>query len=695
MLVKHVMHERHMALSKSNKLVDAIRHYIENECNCVPIVDKENRPVGILTVFHLLDNLLAGVSWDAQISEVIEAPTEAVNENMAFEDIQNMPIERLLVLNDNEQLVGVLSKIKLINKVYKSFDKTQQELRVIMESIQNGIIAVDSQGIITHFNRAMEEISGIPAGPAMGQPLDQVVTDPELLSVLDRELPFTHRHIGQGEVLVRTSPIIKQSERIGSVFTCIDMSEIDRISCELESVKTLNQQMEKILNISSCGILIVDLEGNTLFRNPQWEALLDSPNMTAMLAGKQGLENASTEEQFICNHFQLTLAAGSTSPISQVISGEQGREFILTISPITDDGGHLFQYILKLDDMTEINELRSQAAKDHQELQALRLLRNKEGEPDPIVYNSPAMCRIFQQAERLAHVETIVLITGESGVGKEVIARHIVSKSPRASRPFIQINCGAIPEHLFESELFGYEKGSFTGSLKEGKIGLLESANHGTVLLDEIGEMPMALQVKLLRFLQENEFYRVGGRKAVPIDVRILAATNRNLENLVAEGQFRKDLYYRLNVVPIALPPLRERKEDILPLATLFLQQFNQKHNRSATLSWQTCFCLEAYSWPGNIRELMNTIERLIIMGEDGMITPDFLPETISARQSNCLVEAPPGGIRPLNDAVAQLESELIKRAVSEHKSLRPAAQALGISHPTLLRKMRKYGIGS
>lgn len=560
MLVKHVMHERHMALSKSHKLVDAMRHYIENECNCVPIVDRENRPVGILTVFHLLDSLLTGVSWDAQINDVIEAPTEAVNENMAFEDIQDMPIERLLVLNDNEQLVGVLSKIKLINKVYNSFDKTQQELRVIMESIQNGIIAVDSQGIITHFNRAMEEISGIQAGLAMGQPLEQVVTDPELLSALDRELPFTHRQIGQGEVLVRISPIIKQSERIGSVLTCIDMSEIERISCELESVKTLNQQMENILNISSCGILIVDLEGKTLFRNPQWEALLDSPNMTAMLSGEQGLENASTEEQFICNHFQLTLAAGSNRPVSQVISGDQGREFILTISPIADEGGHLFQYILKLDDMTEINELRSQAAKDHQELQALRLLHNRDGDPDQIVYNSPAMCRIFQQAERLAQVETIVLITGESGVGKEVIARHIVSKSPRAGRPFIQINCGAIPEHLFESELFGYEKGSFTGSLKEGKIGLLESANHGTVLLDEIGEMPMALQVKLLRFLQENEFYRVGGRKAIPLDVRILAATNRNLESLVAEGQFRKDLYYRLNVVPIALPPCGSEK---------------------------------------------------------------------------------------------------------------------------------------
>lgn len=691
MLVKHVMHDRHQALTRDDLLTDAMAHYIENESNCVPIVDKDHRPVGILTVFRLLKALREGIDSHTPIADVIEETIQSVNENMDFDDVRELPIERLLVLNDDLSLVGVLSKLKLINKVYHSFDKTQRELRVIMESIRNGIIAVDSTQTITHFNSAMQEITGIQAALALGKQLAQVIDDPEILSALDRALPFHHRKIGGAKVLLKTNPIVRDGHNIGAVLTAIDLSEIEKISCELESVKTLNQQLQDILETSSSGILILDEAGKSLFQNVQWNKILPDSDIPSLIAGLP-IESGSPAAVKIADHFNRLVSAGQPERTSHVIHGDSARELILTISPITNDDDRTVRFILKLDDMTEVNKLRYESARNHQELQTLRLLQCQE---DQLIIKSPSMVRIFKQVERLANVDTTVLINGESGVGKEVVSRQIMRLSSRSEKRFIQINCGAIPEHLFESELFGYEKGSFTGSQRDGKIGLLEAANHGTVLLDEIGEMPMTLQVKMLRVLQENEIYRVGGRSPVKLDIRILAATNCDLEELVRKNRFRKDLFYRLNVVPISIPPLRERREDILPLATLFLERFNKKHNRTTTFSLQTCFCLEAYSWPGNIRELFNTVERLIIMGESNLITPESLPEQMK----------PPGSIeplcsptdpltpRPLADAVAELEASLVRSAIAQHGSLRPASRVLGISHPTLLRKMRKYKI--
>lgn len=692
MLVKHVMHDRHLTLTRDDLLSDAMVHYIENESNCVPIVGKDNRPVGILTIFRLLQVIREGCGFNTCIGDVLDKKIQSVNENMNFDDVQALPIERLLVLNDDQELVGVLSKMKLINKVYNSFDKTQRELRVIIESIKNGIIAVDSNGIITHFNSAMAEITGIAAGPSLGKFLNQVIDDPGLLA--DREQPFHHRKIGHGEVLIKTNPIVRNGLRIGAVLTTIDFSEIEKISCELDSVKTLNQQLENILEISSSGILILDETGRALFKNVQWDMILPNSDIPVLIEEDRMASDAS-EAGKIAGYFKILMKKSMPGRVSHVIPGECGRELILTISPITNDKDRTVRFILKLDDMTEVNELRYESARNHQELQTLRLLRCQETKEDQVIIKSPSMNRIFKQVERLANVETTVLITGESGVGKEVVARQIMRLSSRSQNSFIQINCGAIPEHLFESELFGYEQGAFTGSHRDGKIGLLEVANHGTVLLDEIGEMPMALQVKMLRVLQEKEIYRVGGRRPVKLDLRIIAATNCDLEKLILQNRFRKDLFYRLNVVPIVIPPLRERKGDILPLTTLFLERFNKKHNRNSILSWQTCFCLEAYAWPGNIRELLNTVERLVIMSENSLVTPDCLSGSMKLPSGVQMSESSPasGEIRPLADAVFELEASLIRLAIEKHGSLRPASRALGISHPTLLRKMRKYGV--
>lgn len=302
------------------------------------------------------------------------------------------------------------------------------------------------------------------------------------------------------------------------------------------------------------------------------------------------------------------------------------------------------------------------------------------------------MEKLMETVNKIAMVESTVLIYGETGVGKEVLAKYIHSVSDRSEGPFVKINCGAIPETLLEAELFGYEKGAFTGARSEGKPGLFEVADGGTMLLDEISELPMSLQVKLLRVLQEKEFIRVGGIKTIKVDVRIIAASNKDLKELVKEGKFRQDLYYRLNVVPITIPPLRERTEDIPILAHHFLNKYNEKYGRSKQLTNEVIEAFLRYSWPGNVRELEHVIERLVVISEDNLITKKELPSELLNGESTYNAEGVyVAEIMPLKKASALVEYQLIKRAMEIGGSTYKAAEMLGVDQSTIIRKLKKY----
>jgi transcriptional regulator with PAS, ATPase and Fis domain len=279
-----------------------------------------------------------------------------------------------------------------------------------------------------------------------------------------------------------------------------------------------------------------------------------------------------------------------------------------------------------------------------------------------------------------------VLISGESGTGKEVAADFMHAYSPRRDKPMLKINCGAIPEHLLEAELFGYEGGAFTGARKQGRIGLFEAASGGTVFLDEIGELPSPLQVKLLRFVQGKEFYRLGGNRLITVDVRIMAATNRPLEDMVAQHAFRPDLFYRLNVLSLCLPPLRDRGEDIIPLAHFLLQRFNGRYGREKTLSPQVCALFEQYAWPGNIRELENLLERLSIINTGPVILPEHLPSRMYGGS-----EAFARAVRPYREALNAFEKKYWQKALKKYTSYREAAAALGVDHSTIVKKVARY----
>jgi two-component system response regulator AtoC len=328
------------------------------------------------------------------------------------------------------------------------------------------------------------------------------------------------------------------------------------------------------------------------------------------------------------------------------------------------------------------------------ENESLKKVLNRETSFNNIVARSPRMIEIFDTIRKIADYKTTVLITGESGSGKELIARAIHFNSPRANKPFVAINCSAIPETLLESELFGYVKGSFTGANKDKK-GLFEEANGGTLFLDEVGDLPVPLQVKLLRAIQEEEVRRVGSSTNVKIDVRLITATLKNLADEIKKGTFREDLYYRLNVLPIHLPPLRERKEDIPLLVDHFLQKFREELGKKEVDSIDSK-CLETlsdYSWPGNVRELENTIERAMVMETGHQLTVEHLPDVVRNQEVNPALKAAANELS-IKKMMSIMEQELIKKALEKTNGNRTwAAKLLEISHRALLYKIKRYGL--
>jgi transcriptional regulator with GAF, ATPase, and Fis domain len=327
-----------------------------------------------------------------------------------------------------------------------------------------------------------------------------------------------------------------------------------------------------------------------------------------------------------------------------------------------------------------------------------------------IIGESPALHQVFQILAKEAPTDSTVLVTGESGTGKELLVRALHKNSHRAENPFVPINCGAIPKELLESELFGHEKGAFTHAIKS-RAGRFELATGGTIFLDEIGELDLSLQVKILRVLQEKEFERVGGSKTIKTDIRVVAATNRDLEKEVNRGNFREDLFYRLNVIPLDLPPLRERGEDVILLADYFLSKFCSEKNRpNLELGEETAQILSGYTWPGNIRELENFMERMSILCEGESIDPQDLPEKILNDTNTSIAEKKPPvqnnnfnwpGIRDmqkkslgLKEFLDAIETSLLKEALDETEGVKnQAAELLGIKRTTLIEKLKKKNL--
>ncbi len=442
-----------------------------------------------------------------------------------------------------------------------------------------------------------------------------------------------------------------------------------------------------ILEHSRDGLFVTDGQGKVVMVNRATEQMFD---FTASEVLGHNVLDLVREGYFAPSVFPLVLERRRAVTIIQ--SARSNRKILTTGVPVFDSHGAIRFVLVNDRDVSSLNRTLAALETEAPAAGPIRChfsqAEDVASELEGLVVRSPQMAVVLQTAIRAAKFDIPLVLTGASGVGKTEIAGLIHRLSERRCGRFVDINCGAISPNLLESELFGYEKGAFTGAAPRGKPGMVEAADKGTLLLDEVGEIPLPLQVKLLKFIEKKEFYRVGGVRPVPLDVRIIAATNRNLEEMVASGAFREDLFFRLNVVPIHIPALAERKEEILPLAEFFLERFNQEFSTRKVLSKNAMAILAEYRFPGNVRELENLIKRLVTMTEGDQIQARDLPAMIRAGMPGTAGSGPEGS--DFQEAVAVFEVRLIEEAVNRYGSQRQAAKSLGLSQATLSRKLKQ-----
>lgn len=452
--------------------------------------------------------------------------------------------------------------------------------------------------------------------------------------------------------------------------------------------------LETLMDSMSEAITVVDIENIVRFWNRSAETIYEIDH--------EQVVGTSLADHFSSESIRLLDALHHGTTVERVYHiPRPDRHVLINAAPIRQNGAIIGAISIE-QDITEMVRLNEELTHTTEHLHSLQqeMSRVQRGD-DPffsIKGHSASIQAAIHSAKKVAQTDATVLIYGESGVGKELFAKAIHQASRRREKPFIAINCGAIPAALFESELFGYHSGAFTGAEKKGKPGKLELAHGGTLFLDEIGELPLELQVKLLRALQEKQFYRVGGTEPITVNTRIIAATNRNLEKMMAEGQFREDLFYRLNVFSLDVPPLRERREDLPELVQLFLQEYSIAQEQPVPrISSEVMQALIDYHWPGNIRQVRNVIERLSILQENGVILPEHLPSAIRlVSHSSGQAQAQPDFSLPAPAAYrftsADHERERIQAAlVRTYGNKKAAADLLGISRGTLYNKLRKY----
>jgi PAS domain S-box-containing protein len=454
-------------------------------------------------------------------------------------------------------------------------------------------------------------------------------------------------------------------------------------------------ELEDIIESSHDGIFITDGQGIILKVNSGWERICGLRR--EFMLGKCAQDFVNQKWYSESSVMAAIREKKTVTIMLEMLKGEKiGQKIMATAIPIWGENGEIKRVVANIRDITEILYLKQLLEKTQllnelyaAELEQMRI--NQLTKDFDLVARSQSTIRVMEIVARVANFDVSVLITGESGVGKEVIANAIHKQSPRSKGPLIKVNCGAIPETLLESELFGYEYGAFTGARKQGKPGMFELANEGTLFLDEVGDIPYSLQGKLLRVLQDREIMRIGSLKTTPVDVRIIAATNKNLEEMVKKGSFRDDLYYRLNVVSIEIPPLRDRKEDIPIFVVHFLEKMNKKHQYNKRIASEVIDVFMLYSWPGNVRELENVMERMLVMTEDDEINMKHLPMQIKSQivpeTVNVIADS---GFKKI---IEQTEKQLLKQALLNHRSTRDIAKAMKVNQSTIVRKLKKYNL--
>ncbi|HWQ77051.1 MAG TPA: sigma 54-interacting transcriptional regulator [Syntrophomonas sp.] len=598
-------------------------------------------------------------------------------------------VGRLLLLRD-------ISEIEQLVRESEYTKRLNRELEAIIESSFDGLYLTDGQANTLRINKGFERIMGITEEQCLGRNMADLVKE----GVFSRSGTLAALATGQRatlsltastgkEAIVTSNPIYDEDGKIVMVVTNVrDITELNELARKLELVEGLRErEMEAVIESMFDGLYVTDGQANTLRINKGFEQVMGITQEQCM---GRNMADLVREGVFSRSGTLVALETGKRATLT--LTANTGKEAIVTSNPIYDEQGNIMMVVTNVRDITELNTLqrqleRMESLREHYktELEQMKLENSRS-----LVMTSVKMKELVGLVIRIAAVDSTVLIQGESGTGKELIAEIIHKYSHCKDKPFIKVNCGAIPENLLESELFGYESGAFTGASKSGKAGMFELAQGGIIFLDEIGELPLKLQVKLLRVLQDRTIMRVGGIKPIKVDCRVITGTNRDLNTMIDNNQFRLDLFYRLSVIPITVPPLRERREDIPVLMNYFLGMFNQKYNMQKRLDTQVYNLLERYQWPGNVRELENLMERLVVTSINDIISVGELPADILHISGRHEKNNP---LMPLKQALENTEREILKKAFSVYRSSYQIASILGINQSTVVRKAQKYGI--
>ncbi|KAA0549483.1 PAS domain S-box protein [Bacillus sp. BGMRC 2118] len=628
-------------------------------------------------------------SWEKCLTDEIDIIIEATGNEEVFKAIREKRSQKtVLIPGTVAHFISKLIEEKelLINELtHQSY-----KYNLIFNSTHDGMIVVDIDGKIILFNRSAEKVIGMKKEHAIGQDIATIIPTTELPRVLQTRQIEKNKELllENGKKVITTRiPIVTDSGTLLGAFSVFkDITEVVNLAEEITNLKDIQTMLEAIIQSSEEAISVVDEDGKGILINPAYTRItgLTKENVVGMPATADISEGESMHMQVLQTRRPVRGARMRVGP--------NHRDVIVNVAPIIVDG-KLKGSVGVIHDVSEIHSLTNELKRARQ---IIRTLEAKYSFDD-IIGNSEEMTFAIEQAKLGAKTPATVLLRGESGTGKELFAHAIHNGSDRKFNKFIRVNCAAISESLLESELFGYDEGAFSGAKRGGKTGYFEEANNGSIFLDEIGELSAGMQAKLLRVLQEHEIIRVGGTKPISINVRVIAATNVNLEKGIANGTFREDLYYRLNRLPIHIPPLRQRKQDIPNLCHYLLHKINQDYGRviEGIADEATRYLME-YHWPGNVRELENILGRAVIYMKpnETKIELSHIPKLEPQGQAKKEQEHSEIQVRTLNDMVEEYEANILSRVIQQNNGNKTVtAKQLNISLRSLYYKLEKYHI--
>ncbi len=625
-----------------------------------------------------------------------------------WQEFSDQPIDVVIETTGNEKIFSSLRKVKdrrwviipatvatlisdLMEEQESLIDQLSAQSRkqdLVLRLTHDGMIAIDQNRQVIIFNKSAQSMIGSEMKDVIGREITELIPNSELPRILDSGVTEVNREqvLDNGRKIITTRiPMIDDTGNIVGAFAVFkDITEVVEMAEEVTSLKSVQTMLEAIIQSSDEAITVVDEEGKGLMINPAYTRL------TGMKAGDIYGKPATTDiSEGESMHMRVLRTRKPVRGVRQKV-GPNRRDVIVNVAPVIVDG-KIKGSVGVIHDMSEIQSLTDEL---HRARQIIRTLEAKYSFTD-IIGQSSEMNFAVEQAKLGASTPATVLLRGESGTGKELFAHAIHNGSNRKYNKFVRVNCAAISESLLESELFGYEEGAFSGAKKGGKRGLFEEGNGGSIFLDEIGELSGDTQAKLLRVLQENEIIRVGGTKSVPINVRVIAATNVNLEKRIIDGSFREDLYYRINRLPIFIPPLRERKEDLSLLCEHLIQKLNQDYGRNIEgITEPAIRFLKEYDWPGNVRELENILGRAIIhlSFHESWINVEAIPPlgTGVSKPSKPREQSVPE--HTLQKQMDEFEKEVIRTTLTHcNHNKTKTAKILGISLRNLYYKLDKY----